>query len=333
MDSTAFPGGASPYSPPQKLNAAQAQGARNRLTIAPHLVQRIAVLCGYDDFDAFDEKLQNVIELTDLLELLLTIQLVEVELQPTVTHQLEAERARKIVNHIVQGKTVSRKTIHDALPAETVVLFKMGPPHLWNYAARQRIPHDAMQLVPKNLTPGLCGPYTTPEEAWLGWHITNAEDLQDLETQVADIPYHEDRFQRLRLGMSLADGPDQVWSAARGHWSIKPETRYIAPSRYGWCPYVYRIADDAWRADPFEGHRPRYMAEQGWWIDVEHERLVTMGAPDPNNAWMPQMSVSDQEPSAADLQVARALTGKVLQLGATGKNPVIRLRQRGRKLL
>lgn len=314
------------------LTAAELQGARNRLTLSPDLVRRAAQLGGYGSHDAFADRLTDVVDVTDLIELFITCQLGDVELNQTPQQRVETDRARDILARISAGRTLTREDVHNDLPSETVVLFRMGPPRLWGYAVPQRLPRNAEQALPARVVDDPTGPWTSPQEAWLGWHIADASDVTDLDTVVPGIPADDDRNQRLRLGMSLADGPDQVWSSARGHWSIKPETRYIVPSRYGWCPYVFRIPDGGWRGDEFKGHRDRYMAERGYWIDVRNNRLVEMGPPDPDNAWLPRMTVSDDAPTETDLQVAGLLTDRVLRLGAAGKNPVIRLRQRGRRL-
>lgn len=314
------------------LTAAELQGARNRLTLSPDLVRRIATLGGYDRYDAFADRLTDVIDVTDLIELMLTSSVTGMELSTSPERQMEADRAQRILDRIVAGRTLTRGHVHDELPSQTIVLFRMGPPRLWGYPVRQRLPRNAEEALPSRVVDDPTGPWTDEQEAWLGWHITDASDLGELETVVPDVPADDDRNQRLRLGMSLSDGPDQVWSSARGHWSIKPETSYIVPSRYGWCPYVFRIPDGAWRGDEFEGHRTRYMAERGYWIDVQHNRLVEMGEPDPDNAWLPRMTVREDAPTPTDLRVAELLTDQVLQLGAAGKNPVMRLRQKGRRL-
>ena len=322
-----------PQDPTQRdLTAAELQGARNRLTLSPELVRRVAVLGGYDAHDAFSDKLTDVVDVTDLIELLVTAQLGETEPGRTAARQVESERARRILERIATGQTLTRQGVHDNLPSETVVLFRMGPPRLWGYAVRQRTPRNAGNALPARVPADPTGTWASPEEAWLGWHITDASDLDELATVVPGVLHDNDLNRRLRLGMSLSDGPDQVWSSARGHWSIKPETTYIVPSRYGWCPYVFRIPDGGWRGDEFEGHRTRYMAERGYWIDVDNGRLVEMGEPDPDNSWLPRMSVSDEAPTETDMAVAGLLTDRVLRLGAAGKNPVIRLRQRGRRL-
>ena len=165
----------------------------------------------------------------------------------------------------------------------------------------------------------ITGPYTTPEEAWLGMYVADATRLGELNSQVEGVELGEDRQQRLRLGMSLADTYRRVWSSARGHWRVSPQTRYIVPSRFGYCPFVFRVAEGGWRRDSFEGSHDRFMATEGYWIDVERERLIHLGAPDPSDACLPTARVADEVPTEEDLAVARTLTGRIIALGAGQK--------------
>src|SRR5699024_956297 len=66
--------------------------------------------------------------------------------------------------------------------------------------------------------------------------------------------------------------------------------------------------------------------------DYENNRLIELGEPDPNNAWRPRLRVADQPPTERDMEGAGVLNGSVIALGAQQRNPVIRLRQRGRRL-
>lgn len=328
---------AHPLGSSRPLSAAQLQGSRNRLTLSPELVRRAAELGGYGTYSAASSEFMDVADVTDIIELMLMVQMGTLDIDVSAERRVETERARDILGRIVAGRTLTRREVHDALPSRTVVLFRMGPPRLWGYAVEQRLPADAKDFAPSAIKDDPTGPFTDATEAWLGWHITDASHVDRLETHTDRFdgdPTAEDndRYQRLRLGMSLADPVGQVWSSARGHWSIKPETEYIVPSRYGWCPYVFRIPEGGWRRDSFEGHRDRFMATRGLWIDIANDRLVEMGAPDKNNAWRPTMTVSDQPLTDTDRQVATLLTDEVIALGPAGKNPIIRLRQRGRRL-
>ncbi|AZA12365.1 hypothetical protein [Corynebacterium gerontici] len=312
-----------------KLNAAQLQGARNRITVSPDLIRRIATLLGYADLPATSSVAQ-LFDVTDALELLLIAQLGEMEISPTEAARSEARQAKEILDRIVSGQVKTRPEIHADLPSETVVLLRMGHPRLWGYAVRQRLPEDANLAVPKSFHRDTTGDYTDPLEAWMGVHITDAVNLSELETHSDEVPIDEDRYQRLRLGMSLADDYRQVWSSARGHWSISPDTTYLVPSRYGWCPYVYRVTD--WRRDSFEGHRDRFMATRGYYIDLKNNRRIDLGAPDPKDAWLPTAELSQTPLTSRDIEVANAITNNVIALGPSQKNPVIRLRQKGRHL-
>ncbi len=247
-------------------------------------------------------------------------------------HQVEADLAKQVLRRISAGDYLTRQQVHDLLPRETVTLFRMGHPRLWAFAARQRLPQDAYRAIPESFHKDITGPYTDAEEAWLGMYVADASRVGELETRIKGAGLEEDRQQRLRLGMSLADTYRQVWSSARGHWRVSPQTRYIVPSRCGYCPYVFRVAEDGWRRDSFDGGQDRFMAVEGYWIDVERERLIHLGSPDPDDAWLPTVTVSADAPSEMDLAVARVLNGAIIALGAAQKNITIRLRQKNRTL-
>ena len=320
----------------RELSAAELIGTHNRLTFSPDLLREIATEIGYADQPAFNgEELASMSEffdITDIIELLVRSKLADFRVLNTAQQVQEAQVAGGVLRKIFSGNYLTRRQVHDKLPSETVVLFKMGPPRLWGYAVRQRAPRRAAESIPSSFHRDLTGPYTDAEEAWLGANVVDASNVEDLTTIVDDVPVAEDRYQRLRLGMSLADSYDQVWSSARGHWRLSPQTRYIIPSRYGWCPYVFRIADGGWRRDEFEGGGDRFMATRGYYVDHENNRLIELGEPDPENAWRPKLRVAEEPPSERDLEIAGALAGSVIALGAQQRNPVIRLRQRGRRL-
>lgn len=291
---------------------------------------------GYEAIEAFGEnttkRLATVFDLGDIIDLLLLGQLPDLEVAPAMEQQVEADVARKLVRRISAGDYLTRQQVHDLLPRETVTLFRMGHPRLWAFAVRQRLPRNAEKAIPESFHRDITGPYTTPEEAWLGMYVADATHLGELDARVEGAGLDEDRQQRLRLGMSLADTYRQVWSSARGHWRVSPNTTYIVPSRLGYCPFVFRVAEGGWRCDSFDGGQDRYMATEGYWIDVERERLIHLGAPDPEDSWLPKVSVAAEPPSETDLQVARALSGKLIALGAAQKNITIRLRQKNRTL-
>ncbi|WP_246815785.1 hypothetical protein [Corynebacterium sp. HMSC05D03] len=318
------------------LNAAELYATHNRVSVSPDLVRRLGTALGYEAIEAFGEnttkRLATVFDLGDIIDLLLLGQLPDLEVAPAMEQQVEADVARKLVRRISAGDYLTRQQVHDLLPRETVTLFRMGHPRLWAFAVRQRLPRNAEKAIPESFHRDITGPYTTPEEAWLGMYVADATHLGELDARVEGAGLDEDRQQRLRLGMSLADTYRQVWSSARGHWRVSPNTTYIVPSRLGYCPFVFRVAEGGWRCDSFDGGQDRYMATEGYWIDVERERLIHLGAPDPEDSWLPTVSVAAEPPSETDLQVARALSGKLIALGAAQKNITIRLRQKNRTL-
>ncbi|GAA1471774.1 hypothetical protein GCM10009604_07560 [Corynebacterium aurimucosum] len=318
------------------LNAAELYATHNRVSVSPDVVRRLGTALGYEAIEAFGEnttkRLATVFDLGDIIDLLLLGQLPDLEVAPAMEQQVEADVARKLVRRISAGDYLTRQQVHDLLPRETVTLFRMGHPRLWAFAVRQRLPRNAEKAIPESFHRDITGPYTTPEEAWLGMYVADATHLGELDARVEGAGLDEDRQQRLRLGMSLADTYRQVWSSARGHWRVSPNTTYIVPSRLGYCPFVFRVAEGGWRCDSFDGGQDRYMATEGYWIDAERERLIHLGAPDPNDSWLPTVSVAAEPPSETDLQVARALSGKLIALGAAQKNITIRLRQKNRTL-
>lgn len=318
------------------LNAAELIGTHNRLTVSPDVIRAIATELGYADQPAFDgvgpSSLAHFFDVSDVLELLVRAKLRDLRVINTPAQAEEAETANSILQRIVARDYLTRAEVHDKLPAETVILLKMGPTRLWGYAVRQRLPRRAEEAIPSSFHHDVTGPFTDAKEAWLGANVIDASNVEELRTIVDDVPVEEDRYQRLRLGMALSDSFDQVWSSARGHWRLSPATRYIIPSRYGWCPYVFRVAEGGWRRDEFEGSNDRFMATRGYYIDYENKRLIELGEPDPNNAWRPKYKVSKEAPTDRDMEVAEVLAGSLIALGPAQRNPVIRLRQRGRRL-
>ena len=320
----------------RNLNAAELHATRNRVSVAPDVRRRLAGVLGYADIEAFgpdaQTELSKVFDVGDIIDLMMLSQLPGLEVAPGVEQQVEGEVAAQLLRRIGAGDYLTRQQAHDRLPRATVMLYRMGHPRLWAFATRQRLPRDAEKVIPESFHRDVTGPYTTPEEAWLGMYVADATHLSELDTRVEGAGLDDDRQQRLRLGMSLADTYRQVWSSARGHWRVSPNTTYIVPSRLGYCPFVFRVAEGGWRCDSFDGGQDRYMATEGYWIDAEHERLIHLGAPDPDDCWLPTASVAAERPSETDLQVARALSGKLIALGAAQKNITIRLRQKNRTL-
>lgn len=323
--------------PSRPLNAAELVGTRNRISLPSDVVRSVATLLGYAELPAYSDDNEtptgDLFDPTDVIELMVRSSLRELRVVNRPEEDEEAKTASRLLKRIAAGDYTTRAEVHNSLPPEKVALLKMGPTRLWGYAVRQRLPRDAERAVPSSIRREVTGPYTDPQEAWLGTHVTEASSVESLRTIVDDVPVDEDRHQRLRLGMGLADRFDQVWSSARGHWSIGPDTRYIVPSRYGWCPFVFRVADDGWHRDSFEGSSDRFIATHGYYIDTRNQRLIHLGKPDPHNAWRPQLSVAPEPPTDRDLEVATILTDSLIALGPSQRNPVIRLRQPGRSLI
>ena len=323
--------------PDRRLNAAELIGTRNRLTLSSELVRAVAALLGYADLPAYEGESEtstgDLFDPADVIELMLRSTLRTLKVVSRPEEDEDSRIAERLLKRITTGDYTTRARVHNALPPEKVALLKMGPARLWGYAVRQRLPRDAERAVPSSMRKEVTGPHTDPQEAWLGMHVTDASALEQLRTVVSDVPIDEDQHQRLRLGMSLTDRFDQVFSSARGHWSIGPDTRYLVPARYGWCPYVFKIPDGGWRRDSFAGNSDRYIATEGYYIDIANNRLIELGKPDPDNAWKPKLSVAPEPPSERDIEVASILADSLIALGPSQRNPVIRLRQPGRKLL
>lgn len=182
---------------------------RNRVSVSPDLIRRLGGALGYDAIEAFgpeaQTELSKVFDLGDIIDLILLSQLPDLEVAPGVEQQIEGDVAKQLLRHISAGDYLTRQQVHDRLPRATVMLYRMGHPRLWAFAARQRLPQDAERAVPDSFHRDITGPYTTPEEAWLGMYVADATRLGELNTQVEDAGLEEDRQQRLRLGMSLAD--------------------------------------------------------------------------------------------------------------------------------
>lgn len=337
----------------QSLRASQYAGSINRLPLSPDLIRRIATLAGYDAITVDEKgkssegKMQQVPALSDLVNLILTVQLANLEPSPTNDTKKDAEVAQEILKAIFSGAARTLPQVHAMLPKENIVLLDMGHPRLVGSVVEHRLFPGARELATHLSESDLheCTPGTRKEreQEWLGRYILDASNLGALQVppkhtpeqktpnQVSPEEPHTSDGETLRVGMSLADSVAQVWGSARGWWSLKPTTRYIVPSRLGWCPYVFRIPENAWREDSFAGSK-RMIATTGIWIDTQHDQLYEMGAPDPHKALLPTMKLLTTPPTEDDRAVAKAVAQKVLLLGAKRKNPVIRLREKGRNL-
>lgn len=312
---------------PESLTAAQIHGLNNRVPVAPALLRRIARIGGYDvpapgnKIGAAD--LSAAVDPGDLQELLLLAHVADYEADPAPDRVREMHTARHVLGELLSDAALDRKTVHDSLPAgHTALLFRMGPPLI--------VSPDIMRVIPEGLEKP--SSYRWSTESWAGQFLAEESDLEnDLGPQDQTPP--KIGYPRTRIGMSLVDGPDRVWSSARGYWTLQPGARYMVPSRYGWCPYVFRVDEDSWTPVRAEaGPRAKYFAGRGWLIDAEGERLIEMGPENPDNGWLPTMTVSDQAPTEDDMRIARLLSGRAIRLGPASTNPVLRLRQKGKEL-
>ena len=156
----------------RNLNAAELHATRNRVSVSPDLIRRLGGALGYDEIEAFGSEAQTelskVFDLGDIIDLMLLSQLPEMEVAPGVEQQVEGDVAKQLLRRISAGDYLTRQQVHDRLPRATVMLYRMGHPRLWAFAARQRLPQDAERAVPDSFHRDITGPYTTPEEAWAG---------------------------------------------------------------------------------------------------------------------------------------------------------------------
>ena len=172
----------------RNLNAAELHATRNRVSVSPDLIRRLGGALGYHAIEAFgpeaQTELSKVFDLGDIIDLMLLSQLPEMEVAPGVEQQVEGDVAKQLLRRISAGDYLTRQQVHDRLPRATVMLYRMGHPRLWAFAARQRLPQDAERAVPDSFHRDITGPYTTPEEAWLGMYVADATRLGELNTQV-----------------------------------------------------------------------------------------------------------------------------------------------------
>lgn len=141
-------------------------------------------------------------------------------------------------------------------------------------------------------------------------------DAQGIPREDMPLEHPDTGYPRRWIGMSVGDSPDEVWQAARGYWRVKKDLRYLVPTRFGYAPYVFKVqgwsqynatklyATGGWLIYPEAGAR-RKLVEP-----LEGSHLPTLGEPE----------LADD----ADLEVANALSGRLLRLGNRGTNPVIR---------
>jgi hypothetical protein len=120
-------------------------------------------------------------------------------------------------------------------------------------------------------------------------------------------------YAREGLGMSLSMSAEDVWQRARGYWRIRPDADYILPTRLGFAPYLFKVAN--WRtasdATNPSDKSARYWAQTGWLVDVENARLVSLdGSP-------------DQEASQTDLELADKFALRAVRYPLGIRNPAV----------
>lgn len=343
--------------------AAQLQAINNRVTLSPELLRRVATVADYDK-PAVGARMKGVdltdaIDYTDLIELMLLSQLASYEEEPSEFRRREMHMARRVLADLFSERARSRHEVHDLLPStETVVLLRMGPVRPRGESAKAFVPTD-------DLARGLTGDAERERRNDVAWRMFDSERVDELDAgdgygegfRDPNDPYDARPYPRVRIGMSLADGPEAVWSSARGYWRLKPDTRYVVPSRFGWCPYVFRIDEGEWLSvgadgaaerddaeDTAASHRAkpeRYFARKAWLIDPDHARLVPIReieeTPESERKSPYFPTINPEGPgtlpaSEEDMRVARAVAGRTIRLGASSTNSVLRLRQKGRRL-
>lgn len=138
-------------------------------------------------------------------------------------------------------------------------------------------------------------------------------------------------YLRQYMGLNLLDPPTAVWNQARGYWAAQPDAEYIVPARHGWVPYVFRTDD--WAQTESAGRSDRIWATSGAWLDAANDRTIPLRNPDAKHPASSWLDVDASVPmSDLDRTVSDALTNQVIAFTVGATNPVVRLRQRGRRL-
>lgn len=260
-------------------------------------------------------------------------------------HRAESAKAAQLLGQFQADDVVTRASVQSHLPRHTVTVLRMGPVRASGAEAQER--DSAFTARVEALARGGLSKSAARREAdraiaaerAAGAVVTDSPIELISETDIPFLrphpagqsdpqPMDDDGYLRTRMGMSLADSAAEVWSSARGYWRTAPDADYLVPSRYGWCPYVFKVED--WRE--LEGSN-RIWASGGWLIDVERDKLVRLrestGAQD---QWLPGLEDDEERsPTPEDLRVARLLTRKLLTLGPRTPNPVLRLKRTPRK--
>lgn len=344
--------------------AAQLQAVNNRVTLSPELLRRVADVADYDKpaegARMKGADLTDAIDYTDLIELMLLSQLASYEKEPSDFRRREMQMARRVLADLFSDRARTRHEVHDLLPStETVVLLRMGPVRPMGDLAMDFVPTD-------DLARGLSGDDEFQRRADVAWRMFDSERVGELSLDDDGTwgspepldPEEERGYPRVRIGMSLADGPEAIWSSARGYWRLKDDTRFVVPSRFGWCPYVFRVEDGDWLSVGGDGasesddeggdstapHRARperFFARKAWLIDPDRGLLVPIkeieefSGEERHSPYFPTIDPDGpgtRPASEEDMRVARAVAGRTIRLGASSTNAVLRLRQKGRRL-
>lgn len=215
--------------------------------------------------------------------------------------QREKEKAiaSRVLAAVADGAVVYPAREEASLPNVNITLIRMGPVRAQGDEAEQLVDrYGSIDRIPEGLIAGL-------------------------RPRLGEGP--RGGYLRNRIGMGLADRPEQIWASARGYWRMAPDVDYLLPSRYGYLPYVFK-ADD-WRTQ----RDGRVWAGEGWLIDpvagLRRRLLETMS---PENGWLPAVSEEAEPATDEDRRVAAIFAGRVIALGRRGPNPVHRLRRRSR---
>lgn len=193
----------------------------------------------------------------------------------------EATASSDLLDRLVRGDGVELEVIREELRGLSVAVFRMGAPRS-AVAARTGI----------------------------------SEDLPDIA--LTDLPLEDPSsgYPRFTVGMGLADPPETVWASSAGYWRMK-EVEYIAPSRFGVVPFVFKV--DHWQRT----ERGRVWAAGGSLIDTEAGLLKSIHQDQDRRGRFRFGATA--EATELDLRVARTLSASPIRLGRRGTNPVIPL--------
>lgn len=218
-------------------------------------------------------------------------------------HLREKRLATSLLTSVAENTAWAVSDLESQLPQAFVTALRMGP---------VRVSSDEQ-------------PSPTESEL-VDWDLIGVQFTPSGLAESGGAPVHPDGYVRTRIGMSLADSPEEVWASARGYWRMSPDTEYLAPTRFGYAPYVFKT--NSWNSAG-----SRIWATHGSLIDTttgtSHAMLESAGA---KARWLPSVDPRGKPASQQDLAVARLITGRVIGLDRRGPNPVQRLRSRTRRL-